>query len=218
VALVGNGYRRNSRDLIETADLTAEWTLESRQGRILALGATGRYDDLAQPFALGGGVSVPAGLHQFVEVTARHESPAGHPFRLTASLTAGSFYDGNRESLALTPTWNRSVHLQLSGTWQVNRLRFPERDAALTTHLARVRAQVMVNTRSSMIGFVQYNSATDALIGNFRFRYNPAEGHDLYVVYNHGLHTDRLSVTPERPLTDSQALLVKYSRTVTLGR
>jgi hypothetical protein len=60
VALVGNGYRRNSRDLIETADLTAEWTLESRQGRILALGATGRYDDLAQPFALGGGVSVPA--------------------------------------------------------------------------------------------------------------------------------------------------------------
>ncbi len=51
-----------------------------------------------------------------------------------------------------------------------------------------------------------------------RLRYNPSEGHDLYVVYNHGLNTDRFRVDPVLPRTSAQTLLLKYSRTFALQR
>lgn len=218
VSLATNGYHHRTRDLAETAEVGAEWALETRRGRIVALGVSGRYDDLAQPFSLGSGVSVPAGLHRFVDVSARHDPSSGSPFRISAAASAGGFYDGRRLSASVTPTWNTSRHLQLSGTYQLNRLSFDTRQQALTTHLARARAQVMFTSQTVATGFLQYNSALNGVVVNLRFRYNPAEGHDLYLVYNHGLNTDRPDVAPERPLTEHQALLVKYSRTVTLGR
>lgn len=216
LALAATGYHHRTRDLAETAEAGVEWALETRRGRIITVGITGWYDDLERPFSLGGGVSVPAGLHRFAEVAARHEPPSGSPLRISASASAGGFYDGRRLSASVTPTWNTSKHLQLSGTYQLNRLTFDARQQALTTHLARARAQVMFTSQTIATGFVQYQSASKAVVVNLRFRFNPAEGHDLYVVYNHGLNTDRFGVAPERPLTESQALLVKYSRTVAL--
>jgi hypothetical protein len=48
-------------------------------------------------------------------------------------------------------------------------------------------------------------------------RYNPSEGHDLYIVWNEGYVTDRFSSNPVRPLSDRRQLLIKYSKTFTLG-
>jgi hypothetical protein len=52
---------------------------------------------------------------------------------------------------------------------------------------------------------------------NSRLRYNPAEGHDLYVVWNHGLNSDLDIREPRLPRTDTRTILVKYSRTFTLA-
>jgi len=50
------------------------------------------------------------------------------------------------------------------------------------------------------------------LISNVRVRFNPREGKNLYVVYNHGLHPDRHRLQPFLPMTGSRSLLIKYSR------
>jgi hypothetical protein len=60
---------------------------------------------------------------------------------------------------------------------------------------------------------VQYNGASGAVIANLRFRYNPREGNDLYIVYNDALNTDRFSEIPTLPYTDSRTILLKYSYT-----
>jgi hypothetical protein len=75
----------------------------------------------------------------------------------------------------------------------------------------------MFDTRTSASSFVQYSSASNALVANLRLRYNPREGNDLYLVYNHAFHTDRFGHDPVRPLTDHRTLLLKYSHTFTLG-
>jgi len=75
----------------------------------------------------------------------------------------------------------------------------------------------MLNSSTAITGLVQYNTASDALVLNLRLRYNPREGNDFYLVYNHGLNTDRFGYSPTRELTDNQALLLKYSHTLTLG-
>ena len=52
---------------------------------------------------------------------------------------------------------------------------------------------------------------------NFRFRYNPSEGTDLYIVWNESLNSDRYAFDPDKPLSQERTLMLKYARTFTLG-
>jgi hypothetical protein len=128
----------------------------------------------------------------------------------------GTFYDGWRTSLGVEPRWNLSSSLELSGTYELNRVSFSERDQRFTAHIARIRALVMFDTKFSATTFVQYNSAVDAVIGNIRLRYNPREGIDLYLVYNESLNTMRRQDSLIYPLTSNRAILLKYSYTFNL--
>ena len=55
------------------------------------------------------------------------------------------------------------------------------------------------------------------MLANFRFRFNPREGTDLYIVWNEGLLTDRSASDSVRPRADQRTLLVKYAHTLPLG-
>ena len=94
---------------------------------------------------------------------------------------------------------------------------FDDRDQRFRAHIARLRAEPRLNTLLSGAALVQYSSASNAFLVNFRVRWNPREGTDLYVVWNEGLVTDRHSFDPVRPFSDRRTLLVKFSRTFTLG-
>ena len=48
-------------------------------------------------------------------------------------------------------------------------------------------ALLMFSTSLSLSGFVQYANVDHLGSGNFRLRWNPREGVDLFVVYNEGL-------------------------------
>jgi len=48
---------------------------------------------------------------------------------------------------------------------------------------------------------------------NIRFRYNPREGNDFYLVYDEGLNTNLKRETPFLPFTSGRTILLKYSYT-----
>jgi hypothetical protein len=101
------------------------------------------------------------------------------------------------------------------GNYEVNFIRFPERNQKLTSHLGRLRLQSALNTKISLNAFLQYNSTAEALSLNARFRYHFGEGPDLWLVYNEGLNTAReapATSVPRLPRTSSRALLMKYAR------
>ena len=125
----------------------------------------------------------------------------------------GRYYDGWRQSLAVLPTWAISRYLNLSSYVEYNQVGFPSRSQRFDALITRLRVQVTPNTALSLLAFVQTNSAADAVSANVRFRYNPREGTDLYLVYNEGFITDRTVVEPQPPLTDSRTILLKYSVT-----
>ena len=106
-----------------------------------------------------------------------------------------------------------SPSLQLTGTYELNWISFPDRDERVVTSLARLRALVMLSVKLSVSSFIQYNTAADIAVANVRLRYNPREGNDLYVVYNEGLNTDRFREVPFLPRTSARTLLVKYTYT-----
>ncbi len=68
-------------------------------------------------------------------------------------------------------------------------------------------------TKLSLSASIQYNEAEDVVVAKIRFRYNPREGSDFYIVYNHGINTDRLRGLHHRPFTDCHAIMIKYTYT-----
>jgi len=176
------------------------------------------HENVLTPFTIGNAVHVPAGTYDFADLQLVYIMPSGARLRTTADFRTGTYFDGHRTQLILAPTWNVSRHLEFGGDYQVSLLRFDTRGESATIHLARVRIRSALNAQASGNAFVQYNSTTNRLDFNVRFRYNVAEGTDLWVVYNEGLDGDRTFDAlgrPAAPLSVSRALIVKYSHTFT---
>ena len=173
-------------------------------------------ENVLTPFVIGNAVHIPAGSYEFADLQVAYTMPSGARLRTSADFRTGTYFDGTRTQLILSPTWNVSPHLEVGGDYQVSALRFPRRNESVNIHLARLRVRTALNAQASGNAFVQYNSTTNRVDVNLRLRYNVAEGTDLWLVYNEGLDIDRAFETPARPmapLSMSRALILKYSHT-----
>jgi hypothetical protein len=174
-------------------------------------------DNVLTPFTIGGRVHVPAGVYDFADLQLVHTMPSGSRLRTDVDFRAGTYFDGRRTQVIVTPTWNASRHLEIGGSYQLTRLRFDRRQERATIQLLGLRLRTALDVRGSGTALVQYNSTTARLDVNLRLRYNLREGTDLWIVYNEGLDTDR-ALTPAdglaTPLSLSRALIVKYSHTL----
>jgi hypothetical protein len=170
-------------------------------------------EELKDPVEIPEETILPDGRNYYYFHTLQYQMRDGNLFRTDARASVGSFFDGWNIELQAEPTWNVSRFLELGAAYQFNRVRFPDRDAEFFVHLARLKAQIGFNTRVSLNSYLQYNTATDAISANLRFRYNFREGNDLWVVFNEGRHTDRYRVTLVLPELESRTILLKYTYT-----
>jgi hypothetical protein len=217
LGLGGGVLRRNEDATVETVEIEPTASLQTWGLHQLTVSAPFTYENLASPFSLPEGTGVPAGEYDFVSGRLQYSAPQGNRIRPNVTLEGGQFYDGRRISVNVAPTWYPSAHLNMEATYRLDRVEFTDRDQSFTTHLARLRAQIMASTTMSAVGFVQYTSAQNSVIANLRLRYNPREGNDLYIVWNEVLVTDRTSFAPVRPFSQERTLMVKYSHTFQLG-
>jgi hypothetical protein len=175
------------------------------------------HENVLVPFTIGNQISIPAGSYDFADLQIVHTMPSGRKLRADVDFRTGTYFDGRRTQVLVTPTWNVNRHLELGGDYQLSRLRFPVRDQAANIHLLRLRVRTALDARASGNAFVQYNSTTDRVDFNVRLRYAVTEGTDLWLVYNEGLDTDRdrdiLQGDRFGPLSVSRALVVKYTHT-----
>jgi hypothetical protein len=174
------------------------------------------HENVLTPFVIGGTVDIPAGRYDFADLQIQYSMPAGARVRTAVDFRAGSYFDGTRTQVVLTPTWNVSRHLELGADYQLSLLRFASRSQSATIQIAGLRVRTALDARASGNAFVQYSSTTSRLDFNVRFRYAVAEGTDLWVVYNEALDLDRppqLEPGTLAPLSQARALIVKYSHT-----
>jgi hypothetical protein len=174
------------------------------------------HENVLTPFRIGNRVDIPAGSYSFADLQLVFTMPAGARLRTNIDVRAGTYFDGRRAQVIMTPTWNLSRYLELGADYQMSLLRFPDRDQQANIHVARLRVRSALNARTSGNAFVQYNSTADRLDFNVRLRYAFAEGTDLWLVYNEGLDTERTreQLTGEwSPRSLARALILKYTHT-----
>jgi hypothetical protein len=216
--LLMNGYffTSNQTGQVESAEIGPEYSLETKSSWSFSGDVKYLYENVPASFFLSSVTEVPAGIYQFYSGRLSATTPHTSLYGISVNTIIGSFFDGWRNTLGVSPYWNVSSSLTVNLTWQLNYIDFPERNQELTVHLARMRMLYMLNTKFSVAGFVQYNSLAKNILTNVRLRYNPREGTDLYIVFNDLENTDRFRVEPALPGFCCRTLLIKYTYTFSL--
>ncbi len=213
VFLQGSVHQSNSDHKLESAEFGPGWFFDTKSGYFGMIRPQVYVEDLTDIFELPNDVVVPLGKYTFYGLEGFLQTPVGRVFSTQTTLNAGTFFDGWRVSIGLESIWSLSSTWSLSGFYQFNRIVFPDRNQQCTPQIARLRLNATFTTKLSASAFIQYDGAGDIVIANLRFRYNPREGNDLYIVYNHGFNTDRYREIPSLPYTDGRAIMIKYTHT-----
>jgi len=174
------------------------------------------FEFLDEEFELSDSAIVPIGEYNFSTFEGSYSTPWGRKLRSNFSVSFGTFFDGTRQSFEIDPSWNISPHLEVGGTYVLNRVRFDDRNQKFNGNIYRVKIKGALNTKYSANAFFQINGETDQFSLNIKLRYNPKEGNDLFIVYSELLNDEGSISTPLPPRSESKSFLIKYSYTFSL--
>ncbi len=204
---------RTTTGEIEAIDYGPRWSATTRRGDQLNASVTWYYEDNPIDFSLLGRTTIPVGEYEYIRGVVGYEMASGRQFRTQIELDFGTFYDGWRYTMDVSPTWNISKHLEVAGSWFYNIINVPFEEDWFSVHVGQLRVRTALNTNLSTNAFVQMNSAANIVSANIRFRYNFEDGHDFWIVLDEGMNTNRHRMDPVLPRTDARTILLKYSYT-----
>ena len=78
------------------------------------------HENVLAPFTIGGEVTMPAGVYDFADLQVRTTMPQGRKLRADVDVRSGTYFDGTRTQVILTPTWNVSRHLEFGGDYRAH--------------------------------------------------------------------------------------------------
>ncbi len=201
---------------LENMEISPEFEISTKSGFDAFAALTMRKEGLLRDFMLSDNVFVKAGNYTFYGLFGNFSSPKTRKVAASLEYQAGEFYDGNMFSVSLKPELNLSSSFQLSGTYQIDKVSFSARSQKFTNNIARIKATYMLNTKISVSSFIQYNEIDNIIITNFRLRYNPRDGNDLYLVFNDLRNANRNDLGVKSPAFLNRTLLLKYTHTFRL--
>jgi hypothetical protein len=199
-------------------NLSPIWIFSSKNNWMGIISPVYRIDQLEEEFELSDSVTVPEGRYQYFSGELTLMTPPTSSFYSSIKLEGGAYFDGYKVSPSIEPVWNIGASVELGGLYRFDLVRFPDRNQSLNNHIAGFRTLFMFSTKLSLSTFVQYNSAIQKVISNVRFRYNPREGTDLYVVFNEGRNSSLDREIPNLPVYDESNITVKFTYTFEVQR
>jgi hypothetical protein len=210
-------YRSSTNHLWESIALASNVRMSKFNGVEISWKATYNYEYLYSPLVFSSSTKVMEGKYHFAQVSFDYLEPRARTFRNLFSVSAGSFFDGQRINFSYNPIWNLGKHWELQGVYSINHLNFARNNE--TIHIGRLRINYALNLHLSVNYVVQYNSVNRQVFNNFRFRYNFKDGHDLFFVWNENFYTNISTPWGElRPVSGNQNFILKYNITLDLLR
>jgi len=189
------------------------WTFATKNGWGGIVSMIYNYEFLQEDFEILDPVMVPASQYHFANTKIVGFTPQSSPLSTIFLFEGGGYYDGIKFSPTLKPKWIIGASVELGGLYRYDYVHFPEREQTLTNHIVGLEALYMLSTKISFSAFLQYNTAINKVLSNIRFRYNPKEGTDLYLVFNEGRNTWLEREVPALPAYEQRNLTIKYTYT-----
>ena len=144
-----------------------------------------------RPFEVSDGVTIPVGGYDFDSVLASYTFGQQRRISGRLSFEHGGFFDGDQNGIGfeqgrieITP------QLSIEPSVSINWIDLPY--GTFTTGLYRTRTTYTFTPRMFVSSLLQYNSSSDTLSTNLRFRWEYSPGSELFVVYTEERGTDML--------------------------
>ncbi|RME00995.1 MAG: hypothetical protein D6814_02425 [Calditrichaeota bacterium] len=206
-------WSANTASTLETFDNRLSWDGLFKSAAKTRLVLRYRHEFIFEPFSIGE-VEIAPEKYNFLSAETQYKSPSGNAFRYEIRGTYGGYFGGRQIQLALSPSWTVDRHFAFALNYEFNHIAID--NEIFKAHLMRLRFRSAFNRALSINAFIQYNSDAANLSTNIRFHYNPAEGNDLYFVYNENLNTElnfKSDVQFPLPRMQNRTILLKYSHT-----
>lgn len=213
ISIYGYIYLRNQTNTTESAELSPSWDAAFKKGQILQIKWRNTFESTSDTLPLSEKVRINPGKYQFQSMYALFATPDNLPLKVRLEIEGGQFYTGHKLSLSQRSSWRLSRYLELSSYLQWNRIWLPTGMQHTDVTICQMRLRLSLNVKISAETLVQYNTSQHQISSNVRFRYNPKEGNDFYVVFNKGTNTDRFRVELVLARLSSRTVILKYSYT-----
>tara|TARA_R110002072_G_scaffold233478_1_gene391010 strand:+ start:5315 stop:7549 length:2235 start_codon:yes stop_codon:yes gene_type:complete len=130
-------------------------------------------------------VSIQPGQYSFNE--SRFDFSTGGQRTLVGSFSyqTGDFYNGKRDNIGMSATWNQSRNFVLRASYDWNDIELPQGD--FITRLVSVNSQVAFSTTLYWISLVQYDNLSEEVGINTRLQWIPRAGQEGFVVLNYNM-------------------------------
>jgi hypothetical protein len=192
----------------ESKELQGTYQMDLENSDTWSVDVTRNYERLVSRFEVGKNVFVPAGEYSFNQVRGTYTLGTQRP--LSGSITAayGDFYNGTLSEV----TWrgrigfSRQFYAEPTISW--NRVNGPGGQA--DSNLVSSRATYTISPRMFASALVQYQSRTDNISLNARFRWEYLAGSELFIVYSDG----RSTLNEGFPAIENASFVVKLTRLV----
>jgi hypothetical protein len=214
IALTSYGLWNTESGLHETTYSALSWYFEAKKGFWGFASVTWELEDLQDTLHLGNNQAfVPSGRYPFTFLTAQYGTSTSNPLSASFTGEAGKFYDGWKLSFFAAPKLNIGSGFSIDLTYDLNYLNFASRSTHFTNHIFGLKGLMTLTTKTSLSAYIQYNTSVNRIYSNIRFRYNPKEGNDFWLVYDEGLNTNLMRENPVLPVSSTRTLLLKYTYT-----
>jgi hypothetical protein len=200
-------YIENGAGRLETRNADGEFAIEMQNSDRFAVGISDDYEFLSAPFAIARGVRIPAGAYAFTTGRIGYNFGQQRPLSGNVLFERGTFYDGDRTTLTVNRTHvNVTPQLSLEPSLSINWVHVDR--GSFTARVAGSRVTYTVTPLMFASAFVQYNSSTNTVSANLRFRWEYRPGSELFLVFNE----ERDTLLGDDPGPRNRSLVLKVNR------
>ncbi|HYV93520.1 MAG TPA: DUF5916 domain-containing protein [Chitinophagales bacterium] len=177
-----------------------------------------KIDSLFYDWYLDDHNAIPAGTYRMFNNSLTLNLPSKSVYTGALTISYGDFYGGKRLFISPDASYSFNKHFSVGVTYEYNRIPFDhylqaDSSTLYQSNLVRLRVAYIFSTKVSLKLYTQFDDVHHSITSNLRFRYNPREGTDLYIVINQGQNTEVERFDPHLPRISNQEVTVKFVKT-----
>ena len=165
----------------ETKLLRPQFRIEFQDASFLEVRYIQNFERLAKPF-FRNNISIPSGDYKFNESQVLYFSDQSKVLAVEARYLNGDFFSGKKKTLRFSGRFRLGYRVSTSVNYRRDDVDLPE--SSFTTDLVGLRVDYSFNPRMLLNALIQYNSDTNQVSSNIRFRFIHGPLSDLFIVYN----------------------------------
>lgn len=199
---IETNYVTDQQDRLLTRTHRAGISINFRDGDNFSINRNMRFERLDEEFMLRSGVTIPTGDYAFNDWNLSFRGSGGRKFTGNVSVTQGDFWTGTQRQTRLGVRYRHNIHFMTQVDLARNKIDLD--DGSFKTDLIGLHVNLAFSPRVFLENFIQYNSDSNTISSNVRFRFLHHPLSDFFIVYN-----ERRKISGNHAL--DRALIIKIT-------